>query len=127
MAAGLGVVALLAVRRRARPLPPAPTYGEGWQGIGGPSYAPRPTTERIEPRTGKLYFIDNAVQPGFVIRELAFMNDQARFKLAIQHLRNNLVERHNFRLNPRRKELQRQVCRRQCSWYSDLFPFDLAL
>ncbi len=53
MAAGLGVVALLAVRRRARPLPPAPTYGEGWQGIGGPSYAPRPTTERIEPRNGK--------------------------------------------------------------------------
>jgi len=54
MAAGIGVVAVLAARRRARPPAPAPTYGELWQGIGGPSYAPRPTTVRVEPRTGKL-------------------------------------------------------------------------
>jgi predicted lipid-binding transport protein (Tim44 family) len=47
LVAGLGLVALLA-RRRARP--PAPTY-HGWQGIGGPSYAPRPVTVRVEPRT----------------------------------------------------------------------------
>ena len=52
LVAGLGVVALLA-RRRARSSPPAPTYTEGWQGIGGPSYAPRPATVRVEPRTGK--------------------------------------------------------------------------
>ena len=48
LVAGLGVVALLA-RRRAR-TPPAPTY-QGWQGIGGPSYAPRPVTVRVEQRT----------------------------------------------------------------------------
>jgi predicted lipid-binding transport protein (Tim44 family) len=40
--------------RGARPTPPAApatTYGEGWQGIGGPSYAPRPpTTVRVPPR-----------------------------------------------------------------------------
>ena len=51
LVAGLGVVALLA-RRRARP-DPVPTYSEGWQGIGGPSYAPRPVTVRVEPRTGR--------------------------------------------------------------------------
>jgi predicted lipid-binding transport protein (Tim44 family) len=47
---GLGAVAIVA-RRRARSSESAPTYGEGWQGIGGPSYAPRPVTVRIEPRT----------------------------------------------------------------------------
>jgi len=52
LAGGLGAVALLA-RRRGRASPPVPTYGESWQGIGGPSYAPRPVTVRIEPRTGK--------------------------------------------------------------------------
>jgi predicted lipid-binding transport protein (Tim44 family) len=45
--------------RRSRPAPaqspsPSPTYTEGWQGIGGPSYAPRPTTVRVEPRTVRL-------------------------------------------------------------------------
>lgn len=50
LVAGLGAVALLA-RRRARPSSVAPTYSEGWQGIGGPSYAPRPVTVRVEPRT----------------------------------------------------------------------------
>lgn len=48
----LGLAARLA--RRARPAPAsAATYGEGWQGIGGPSYAPRPTTVRVEPRSGR--------------------------------------------------------------------------
>jgi predicted lipid-binding transport protein (Tim44 family) len=50
LVAGLGVVALLA-RRRGRPSAQVPTYSEGWQGIGGPSYAPRPITVRVEPRT----------------------------------------------------------------------------
>jgi predicted lipid-binding transport protein (Tim44 family) len=46
----LGLVALAA--RRARPAPAsATTGGEGWQGIGGPSYAPGPSTVRVEPRT----------------------------------------------------------------------------
>ena len=50
LAGGLGLVAVLA-RRRARPSPSPPTYGEGWQGIGGPSYAP--ATVRVEPRTDR--------------------------------------------------------------------------
>ena len=49
LVAGLCVVALLA-RRRARTPAPAPTY-QGWQGIGGPSYAPRPLTVRVDART----------------------------------------------------------------------------
>jgi predicted lipid-binding transport protein (Tim44 family) len=52
LAVGLGAVALLA-RRRARASPPVPTYSEAWQGIGGPSYAPRPVTVRVEPRTNR--------------------------------------------------------------------------
>jgi predicted lipid-binding transport protein (Tim44 family) len=53
LAAALGLAALLARRSRQAPAP-APTYSEGWQGIGGPSYAPRPTTVRVEPRTVRL-------------------------------------------------------------------------
>jgi predicted lipid-binding transport protein (Tim44 family) len=53
LVAGLGLVALLA-RRRARNSEPVPaTYSEGWQGIGGPSYAPRPVTVRVEPRAAR--------------------------------------------------------------------------
>jgi predicted lipid-binding transport protein (Tim44 family) len=37
-------------RGRAPVAPGGGGYSEGWQGIGGPSYAPRPTTVRIEPR-----------------------------------------------------------------------------
>lgn len=37
-------------RHRTPPASRGAGYGEGWQGIGGPSYAPRPTTVRIEPR-----------------------------------------------------------------------------
>jgi len=54
----LGVVAcalaLAFASRRARSLPgpdgPTSPYGESWQGIGGPSYAPRPPTVRFDPR-----------------------------------------------------------------------------
>jgi predicted lipid-binding transport protein (Tim44 family) len=51
LVAALGVVALAARRRAARAVDPAPTYSDGWQGIGGPSYAPRPVTVRVDPRT----------------------------------------------------------------------------
>jgi predicted lipid-binding transport protein (Tim44 family) len=40
-----------AISGRGRTLPASGgTLGEGWHGIGGPSYAPRPTTVRVEPR-----------------------------------------------------------------------------
>jgi len=53
LVAVLALVAWLA-RRRARNSSVAPAYSEGWQGIGGPSYAPRPTTVRLETRTGNI-------------------------------------------------------------------------
>jgi predicted lipid-binding transport protein (Tim44 family) len=52
LAGGLAFVAVMA-RRRSRESTQAPTYADGWQGIGGPSYAPRPVTVRVEPRTGR--------------------------------------------------------------------------
>src|ERR1700758_4630250 len=51
LVAVLALVAWLA-RRRSRNLSDTPTYSEGWQGIGGPSYAPGPVTVRLDPRTG---------------------------------------------------------------------------
>jgi predicted lipid-binding transport protein (Tim44 family) len=50
LGAVLGLVALAARRARLGSAA-APPYAEGWQGIGGPSYAPQPTTVRIEPRS----------------------------------------------------------------------------
>ena len=50
LAAAVGLVAL-AARRARRTAPAAAPYAEGWQGIGGPSYAPQPTTVRTEPRS----------------------------------------------------------------------------
>ena len=50
LAAAFGLVALATRRNRLTSTTAAP-YAEGWQGIGGPSYAPQPTTVRTEPRT----------------------------------------------------------------------------
>jgi predicted lipid-binding transport protein (Tim44 family) len=48
---GVLVSAVALAARRARPASaPASPYGESWQGIGGPSYAPRPATLRVDPR-----------------------------------------------------------------------------
>lgn len=49
LAAGLGAVALLARRRSRQEQGQSAAYGEAWQGIGGPSYAPRPATPKTEP------------------------------------------------------------------------------
>lgn len=51
LVAGLGLVALLARRRARTAAAPAPTYADGWHGIGGPSYAPHPPTVRFESLT----------------------------------------------------------------------------
>ena len=49
--------------------------------------------------------IHDAVQPRLVIRQLAFMNDQSRFVLPFQHLRNDLIEGDHFGFYSRRKQL----------------------
>src|SRR4029077_16637652 len=53
--------------------------------------------------------IDNAVQSGPVIGQLAFMDDESSFVLAFEDLRNNLVEGHNFCLHSWRKQLQGKI------------------
>jgi len=62
LVAVLALVAWLA-RRRSRNLSEPPTYSEGWQGIGGPSYAPGPVTVRlVDPRTGNVDTIGGSVR-----------------------------------------------------------------
>jgi predicted lipid-binding transport protein (Tim44 family) len=51
LVAGLGLVALLARRRARTAAASAPTHADAWHGIGGPSYAPQPTTVRFESLT----------------------------------------------------------------------------
>ncbi|MBV8208904.1 MAG: Tim44 domain-containing protein [Burkholderiaceae bacterium] len=60
----VGVLALVAwlARRRSRNLSETPTYSEGWQGIGGPSYSPGPVTVRLDPRTGNVDAIGGSVR-----------------------------------------------------------------
>src|SRR5208337_4969457 len=53
--------------------------------------------------------VDDAMQAGFVVRQLAFMDDKSSFVLALEHLRNNLVEGHDFSLDPGSKKLQREI------------------
>ena len=60
------------------------------------------------------------MQSGFIVGQLAFVNDQSRFVLPFQHLRNDLIERDHFGLNSGSKELKREVSRRQGAGDSDL-------
>src|ERR1700723_1752373 len=53
--------------------------------------------------------VDHAVQAGFVVRELALMNDEAGFVLPFENLRNDLIERNNLHLNTGREQLKSQV------------------
>ncbi len=53
--------------------------------------------------------IDDAMQTGLVIGELAFMNDESGFVLAFEHLRNDLVEGDDFGFNSGGEELQGQI------------------
>jgi len=62
LVAVLALVAWLA-RRRSRDLSEPPAHSEGWQGIGGPSYAPGPVTVRLlDPRTGNVDTIGGSVR-----------------------------------------------------------------
>src|SRR6266853_6244221 len=71
--------------------------------------------------------VHDAVQPRLVIRELAFVDDEPSLILTLEHLRNDLIERNNFGLNPGGKKIERQICRSQRSWHGNPFFLDLAL
>ena len=71
--------------------------------------------------------IDDAVQAGLVVSQLAFVNDQSGFVFAFEHLRNDLIEGHDFRFHSGSKELQRQIGGRERARNGDAFLFDLTL
>src|SRR5271168_1801279 len=71
--------------------------------------------------------VDNAVQASLVIGQLPFMDDQSSFVLALKHLRNDLVERHNLSLYSGSKKLQRKIGGRERARDRNLFILDLNL
>src|SRR6266404_8061701 len=52
--------------------------------------------------------IDDAMQSGFVIRELAFMDDETCFVFTLENLRNDLIEGNDLHLNAGREQFERQ-------------------
>src|SRR5260370_41566455 len=71
--------------------------------------------------------IHNAMQSGLVISQLPFMNEQSSLVLPLKHLRNNLIEGHDFGFNSRSKKLQRKISSRQRARNRDAFIFDFNL
>src|SRR5580700_11378034 len=71
--------------------------------------------------------VDNAVQSGLVIGQLAFVDDQSSLVLALEHLWNDLVEGNNFSLHSGSKKLQREIGSGQRARNRDLFILDLKL
>ena len=54
-------------------------------------------------------------RPALAIGQLAFVNDESGFVFAFQHLRNDLIEGHDFGLDSRREELQSEIGSSQSS------------
>ena len=71
--------------------------------------------------------IHDALQAGFRIGQLAFVNDQSGFVFAFHDLRNDLVERHDFGLDSRREKPQREIRGGESSGDRDLLALDFAL
>src|SRR5258708_11621706 len=107
------------------------------QGIGGCQHevwAEREPNSIAPQRHGQAgYFlpplsqVHDPVQTRFVVGQLTFVNDQSRFILTLEYLRDDLVEGYNFRLDAWSKKLQRQIGRGQSAGNSDSFLLDLAL
>ena len=69
--------------------------------------------------------IDDAVQPGLVVGELALVDDQPGLVLAGEHFGNDLVEGNDYGLDLGREELQRQVGGGQRARDGDAHALDL--
>ena len=70
--------------------------------------------------------IDNALQSRLVVGQLAFVNDQSSFELAFEHLRNDLVEGHDFGLDPGSEKLQRQISRGERARHGNALGLDFS-
>ena len=71
--------------------------------------------------------VHNALQTGFGIGQLPFMDDEAGLVITSHDLGNDLVEGHDFGFNPGREKPQREICRGQSSRDSNFFALDFAL
>ena len=66
-------------------------------------------------------------RPALAVGQLAFVDDESGFVLAIHDLRNDLVEGHDFGFNPGREKLQREIGGGQCARDRDFLALDFAL
>ena len=55
--------------------------------------------------------IDDAMQAGLVVGQLAFVNDEAGLLLAFEHLRNDLIEGHDVGFDSGGEKFEHQVRR----------------
>src|SRR5579885_3421902 len=69
--------------------------------------------------------IDHAVESRFGIGELAFVDDEPGLVASFEDLRNDLIERNNFRLYFRCEELEDQVGGRERAGNRDFPRLDL--
>ncbi len=70
--------------------------------------------------------IDNAVQAGLVVGQLAFVNNQPSFVFSFEHLRDDLVEGNNFGFHSGSEKLQSQVRGGERSGHGNALGLDFA-
>src|ERR1039457_438921 len=68
--------------------------------------------------------IDDAMQSGLVVGELAFVNNEAGFVFAFEDLRDDLIEGNAFHFDSRSEQFQRRVGRRELAGYRDFLLLD---
>ena len=71
--------------------------------------------------------IDDAVQSGFVVGKLAFVDDEAGFVFAFENLRDDLIERDDFDFNAGREQFERQVGGGELAGHRDFLLLDFVL
>src|SRR6202023_4385011 len=71
--------------------------------------------------------IDHAVQSGFVVSKLTFVDDEAGFVFTLENLRDDLIEGDDFHFNAGREQFERQVGGGEFAGHRDFPAFDFVL
>src|SRR5262249_2036266 len=71
--------------------------------------------------------VDDAMQAGLVICQLAFVNDESGFVFAFEYLWDDLIEGHDFGIDSRSEKLKCEVSCGQLARHGDELLFDLTL
>src|SRR6202023_2540138 len=71
--------------------------------------------------------IDHAVQSGFVVSKLAFVDDETGFVFAFENLRDDLIEGDDFHFNAGREQFERQVGGGELPGHRDFPALDFVL